>query len=76
MKTYRIQLWKNGSPHGSGYFDASVGQSSSFNLRDCSEHVTEEERRAIELALSEESPPQEGKVEVATYAWKLTRAAA
>ena len=71
MKTYKVELWKNGQRHGDAYFDASAGPSPAFNLRDCTEPVTEEERKAIESALSQESPSCEGKVVVATYAWKL-----
>jgi hypothetical protein len=71
MKTYKVELWKNGQRHGGAYFDASAGPAPAFNVRDCTEHVTEEERKAIESALSQESPPSEGKVVVTTYTWKL-----
>jgi hypothetical protein len=75
MKTYKIELWKNGQRHGHGYFDASAGKSSAFNLRDCTQPVSEEERQAIESALAHESPPAEGKVVVTTFDYKLQPAA-
>lgn len=71
MTTYKIELWKNGQRHGHGYFDASVAKSPAFNLRDCTQSVSEEERRAIESALAQENPPAEGKVVVSSFDWKL-----
>ena len=71
MKTYQIRLWKNGHPHGSGYFEASTAQPPAFNLRDCTEPITPEERQAIESALGQENPPAEGNVVVTSFGWKL-----